>query len=309
VAQASDEDRQDRTPLIERLAPSSAPSLPVLRVVAGGDVLRFALVQRDGAVEIGRDEGCDLRVDDESVSRRHARVERSGDEYFVEDRGSRNGTHVNGRRIRRERLRPGDRLEVGTLPLRFDLVTLEELAHLRGVVDRLEASDRDPLTGLLTRAYLDARLPAQLEQAERKGRPLSAVFMDIDHFKSVNDRFGHAAGDDVLRQASRLLVFTARGRESCVRYGGEELLLVAEDADEAQARSAAERVRAAIESHDWSRVHQALAVTLSCGVAQHRRGESVRELLERADRALYQAKRSGRNRVVVASSLETGPPP
>jgi diguanylate cyclase (GGDEF)-like protein len=292
-----------KTPLLERLKGSGPATIPLLRVVAGPDVLRFAVIDREEALEVGRDPECALSLSDASVSRRHARIERTAGGFFLEDLGSRNGTRVNGEaRAGKIQLEAGDRLEVGTVLLRFELVSLPELAHLRGVLARLAASDRDPLTGLKTRKFLDEKLPALLERGARKARPTSAVFVDLDRFKRINDRFGHAIGDDVLRQVARLVLFALRGREVCVRYGGEELLVILEGSPEATAVTIAERLRQQIEAHDWGRLADGLAVTISCGVAEHEPGEPVRPWLERADAALYAAKRGGRNRVLAAST-------
>jgi diguanylate cyclase (GGDEF)-like protein len=266
-------------------------------------MLRFAVLEEGRDAEIGRDAGCGLTLSDASVSRRHARVTFGDGEFRVEDLGSRNGTRINGGGDDLGPLRPGDRLEVGTVLLRFDLVTPQELTHWRGVLARLAASDRDPLTGLLTRAYLDQKLPALLERNARKKRATSALFVDVDHFKRINDGFGHAIGDDVLRQLCRLVLFTVREREVCVRYGGEELLVVLEEADEPRAAEIGERLRQTIESHDWPRLRPGLAVTISCGIAQHVPPEPLRAWLEREDAALYAAKHAGRNRVLSASAL------
>lgn len=190
--------------------------------------------------------------------------------------------------------------------LRFDRVSPSELAHLRGVLARLGASDRDPLTGLLTRAYLDERLPSLLARSARKGRTSSALFVDVDRFKRINDRFGHAAGDEVLRELARLLLYDLREREVCIRYGGDEILVILEGADERHAATVAERLRKTLESHDWTRLASGLAVTVSCGIAERQPREPVGAWLERADGALYAAKRGGRNRVLRVSALPAG---
>src|SRR5262249_47900565 len=109
-------------------------------------------------------------------------------------------------------------------------------------LERLDAADRDPLTGLLTRAYLE-QLPSLVERETGAGRPLSLVFVDVDHFKRVNDTHGHSVGDDVLRQVARLLALGVREAEACVRYGGEELLVIATDATLDEALALAERFR------------------------------------------------------------------
>jgi diguanylate cyclase (GGDEF)-like protein len=275
--------------------------IPVLRATAGPDILRFVALDGGSPVEIGRDEGCGLVLSDISVSRRHARVVRDADGVAVADLDSSNGTLVNGQLGRHGRLRPGDSLEVGSVPLRLELVSALELEELRAVVRRLEASDRDPLTGLLTRAYLDNDLPGVLERCDRTGTPVSAAFLDLDDFKSVNDRFGHATGDGVLRQLARLLVFVVRDREACVRYGGEEIVVILEDSGEGEAAALAERVRQTVEQHDWSRLAEGLALTLSSGVAERRPHETASAWIGRADRALYAAKHGGRNQVRRAS--------
>jgi diguanylate cyclase (GGDEF)-like protein len=294
-----------RTPVVGRIPPAGPPTIPLLRVVAGPDALRFVLLNKRRAIEVGRDAGCALLLTDASVSRRHARLAVVDGELRVEDLGSRNGTRVNGKDVREGRLRPGDRLEVGNVLLRFERVGPSELSHLRGVLARLAANGRDPLTGLLTRAYLE-KLPSLLERSARKGRKTSALFVDVDRFKRINDSFGHATGDDVLRQLARLLLFDVREREVCIRYGGEEILVILEGADEGHATAIAERLRKAIKSHDWSRLAKRLVVTISCGIAERQPREPVRAWLERADLALYAAKRGGRDRVLRASSLPAG---
>ena len=295
-----------RTPPVARIRTAGAPAIPLLRVVAGHDTLQFALLDRRRAIEVGRDAGCALLLTDASVSRRHARLAFVDGELRVEDLGSRNGTRVNGKDVREGPLLPGDRLEVGNVLLRFDRVSPSELAHLRGVLARLGASDRDPLTGLLTRAYLDERLPSLLARSARKGRTSSALFVDVDRFKRINDRFGHAAGDDVLRELARLLLYDLREREVCIRYGGDELLVILEGADERHAAAIAERLRKTLESHDWTRLAKGLVVTVSCGIAERQPREPVGTWLERADGALYAAKRGGRNRVLRVSALPAG---
>jgi len=244
-----------------------------------------------------------LSLDDPSVSRRHVVVRGEATGFWVEDLGSRNGTLLNGVALKRGRLQLGDRLDIGSVPLRFDMVTLEELGHLQAVVERLEARDRDPLTGLLTRAYLEEQLPEVLERCAREGKPASAVFADVDHFKGINDRYGHGAGDEVLRQLSRVLAFITRDGESCVRYGGEEIVVVLEDADEERAAAVAERIRQAIAAYDWAQLGLAQPVTLSCGTAERGPGEPIDGWLDRADKALYAAKHGGRNQVRRASQL------
>ena len=156
----------------------------------------------------------------------------------------------------------------------------------------------DGLTALWNRSYFDQRLAAEVAESVRHGRELSLVLCDVDHFKGVNDRYGHPFGDEVLALFASLL---ASGRSSDVpcRYGGEEFGIIVPSGTLAEAVEAAERHRVAFEAHRWKR-HPDLVLTASFGVAQLRPEETPSDLVARADAALYAAKRSGRNRVAAA---------
>ena len=152
----------------------------------------------------------------------------------------------------------------------------------------------DMLTGLPNRRQGDERLSAELQRAQRYGRVFSVVMLDIDHFKALNDRYGHQAGDDVLVDLARYLAATLRGTDSVARWGGEEFLVIAPETGRADAERLAELLRAGIEQQLFAeRFH----VTASLGVASYRAGDSLAGLVARADAALYQAKNGGRNRV------------
>jgi two-component system cell cycle response regulator len=268
--------------------------VPVLRIAAGCTAMRHAVVA--GPVVVGRDPECTLYVDHPSVSRRHARVEPDGGGGFViEDLGSRNGSFVNTRRVERAHLLPGDLVEVGNVVLRLEQLTALEIDHLDAALQQVLSAQHDPLTGLLTRHWIEERLPARLAECDRQGQTACALFLDVDHFKAVNDAFGHAMGDAVLREVARLVKSGLRGLDACVRYGGEELVAVLEDVAEAEACRVAERVRSRVEGFPWSRLQVGLAVTLSIGVAQRCPAEPYEGWLERADAALYEAKHGGRN--------------
>lgn len=283
--------------------PPKGPTIPTLRVVAGRDMLKYATLAQEDQIIIGRDDTAELRLTDVTVSKRHARVitDQSGT-IMVEDLQSTNGTSVNGKPVTRTLLRTGDHLEVGGVSLRLDLLTLDELGHLGRVVQRLDASNRDPLTRLLTRAFMDEDLPQLMERCARGSLPLSCTFIDVDRFKDVNDRFGHQIGDEVLVTIGRLVMLSVRDNDPAVRYGGEELLLFLPGSDEKGAVEVSERVRRAVASHDWDRTAPGLRVTASFGVAQINPDEDVKAWLKRADKAMYDAKRAGRNRVQRSSA-------
>lgn len=284
--------------------PSKGPTIPTLRVVAGRDMLKYATLAHEDQIVIGRDETAELRLSDVTVSKRHARVltDETGT-IMVEDLQSTNGTSVNAKPVTRTLLRPGDHLEVGGVSLRLDLLTLDELGHLSRVVQRLEASNRDALTRLLTRAFLDEELPQLVDRCVRGNFPLSCAFVDIDRFKEINDRFGHQVGDEVLVTIARLLMLSIRDNDPAVRYGGEEIVVFLPGSTEKGALDVSERIRRAIASHDWDRTAPGLRVTASFGVAELAADEDPKRWLKRADQALYDAKRAGRNRVQRSSAL------
>ena len=167
---------------------------------------------------------------------------------------------------------------------------------------RLEQlAQTDPLTQLLNRRALTERITAEMERALRYDSTLALLMIDLDHFKRVNDTYGHLVGDDVLRDVAKLLVDTIRVSDIVARYGGEEFLVLLPETDDAGAESFADRIRAAVEEHDFTDngEHPQLRLTSSIGVAMYpaARIESVEDLFARADAALYRAKADGRNRV------------
>lgn len=159
----------------------------------------------------------------------------------------------------------------------------------------------DPLTGLPNRAALDSSLPGRIAEAERSGRPLSLMFIDLDHFKQVNDRWGHDIGDLCLAAAAQAMRHHVRSTDLMARYGGEEFVLVLDGADLGVAKEVAAELRAGVERQGRRIGEHAVGLTVSIGLAELRPGEAAGALLRRADEALYQAKSEGRNRYVAAS--------
>lgn len=163
----------------------------------------------------------------------------------------------------------------------------------------------DGLTGLWNRAYLDNRIEEQIAGAQRHESTLSLVLCDLDHFKRVNDSYGHPFGDQVLREFADLLTTVSRKSDICCRYGGEEFAVILPEIDAAHGAQAAERYRLALEGHSWPG-HDDLTVTASFGISclASLVQPTASELLSAADRALYQAKSAGRNCLRVAQAQE-----
>lgn len=249
---------------------------------------------------LGRDPGADIVVEDPSASRRHARITRDDRaHHFVEDLGSTNGTFVSGRRVRRAALSTGDRLQLGRDTIyRFAVVDREEEEFQRRLYD---ASMRDTLTQLANRRTLLERLAGEVAHAERTGGDLAVLMIDLDHFKAINDKLGHLAGDEVLKAIAHAGAEAVRAGDVFARYGGEEFVVLARDAGKEEASALAERLRTAIETLQVDVGGARIAVTVSVGsvtLAECAEKDDGQALLARADQRLYLAKLAGRNRTV-----------
>ena len=166
-----------------------------------------------------------------------------------------------------------------------------------------EMSMTDALTGLLNRYGLQRALQRELAESRRYARPLSCLLLDLDHFKAVNDTYGHAAGDAALTQAAHVLAESVRGSDVVCRYGGEEFLVLAPETNLRGALALAEKIRLAVSSRLFGADALSFPLTFSVGVARLRDGESGNDMIARADEALYQAKQAGRDRVEASDEV------
>lgn len=284
-----------------REAWSVGEQLPVVRLTSGSELLRHAVLEEGRGVVIGRDPGLDLTLDDPNVSRRHALVAFDGNGLTLTDLGSTNGTWRDGKRISGAvRIDFGERFQIGKATLRVERMSETEIAHLERVVRRLDTARNDPLTGLLTRSWVEDGLPAMVQHHEGMRLELSALFLDIDHFKSINDTWGHGVGDLTLKTAASLVALSIRGSDAAVRWGGEEFVVFLSNCGQRGAVDSGERIRRRIEAHDWRTIGIDRQVTISVGAALRAPGEPTETWLARADQGLYQAKRTGRNQTVFA---------
>lgn len=278
---------------------------PCLTLLVGslpGQVFRL----RPPAVTLGRGADNDVRLIDDGVSRQHARIHISEFGAEIEDLGSTNGTYLNGRQVRRATLAPGDKLRFGPVAIvRFDFQdALDEDFQRR----QFEATTRDSLTACFNRYYFEEHLQRETSFSRRCGMPMSVAMIDVDHFKQVNDTFGHAAGDRVLVELARCLHAQVRTYDLVARLGGEEFGIILRTTGIPEAVIVAERIRAAVESMVVATGGESLMVTVSIGVASL--GEpgtaTPSELTALADTRLYKAKRGGRNCVISGGSISEG---
>ncbi len=286
----------------ERLKRDLRPAL----VFLSGELIAVPIPLEREEVILGRALEADVRVNDVKVSRRHAKIntvlnEKTNEiEYILTDFGSRNGILINGQRVKREVLQNGDKITIGEQLLRFDLLDEIDREYQRQI-HRLIS--HDDLTGLLSSRSFFSELRREAARARSEDRPFCVLMMDVDHFKSVNDTYGHLTGSKTLEEIGGLIIEIMRSGDAAARFGGEEFAAFLLDADVAQAFVAAERIRAGIEAQPFSVVRtgkpeETHHVTISIGISAFP-DDSLDpiELVEMADSALYRAKREGRNRV------------
>jgi diguanylate cyclase (GGDEF)-like protein len=246
---------------------------------------------------IGRGGDCDIRINDHSVSRRHARIQPNADGYCAVDLQSTNGTYVNDVPASMVKLKDGDYLRVGNCIYRF-LTGGNVEAEYHEEIYRLTIIDA--LTDIHNKRYMLEFLDRELARSARYGRPLALVMFDIDLFKNINDELGHLGGDFTLRELAACVKGCIRKEELFARYGGEEFAVVLPETTREGAVHLSERIRQMVENRAFEYEGRPYSVTVSLGVATTTGGEPLTpsELIRQADEKLYQAKREGRNRVV-----------
>ena len=280
------------------------PALVSLR----GELMAVPIPLERDEVIIGRALEADVRLNDSRASRLHARItserdpETAGTSYRITDLGSTNGTLVNGGPITEVFLNDGDKIEIGEHLFRFDM--LDEIdREFQHQIHRLLAHDE--LTGLLTSKSFFSELRRESARAQAESRPFCVLMMDLDHFKEVNDTYGHLVGSKTLEETGHVIKEALRAGDVASRFGGEEFAAFLLDANYAQGLVAAERVRVALAQHEFSAsrmdspgIHTTHRITISIGVAAFPDDATDPiQLVELADSALYRAKRSGRNRI------------
>jgi two-component system, cell cycle response regulator len=296
-----EEDSDDRTAIVSlrelKAARRQSKDRHLLVRVRGAELGRVTLLSPE-RMRVGRSQDSELWLSDDGVSRRHATISREGEHYVVEDEGSANGTFVSGVKITRHELKDGDVVQFGpTAVFRYSLSDESGEALLRQLYD---ASVTDALTGAHNREHFDTQLRAELSYARRHNTDVSLVLFDADHFKKVNDTYGHQAGDTVLMEIARAVRATVRSEDVFARYGGEEFALVLRGIDIVGAGAVADRLRERIAGLRIQTDRGPLQVTVSAGCASLASSaeKTPEALIALADKRLYGAKHAGRNRVV-----------
>ncbi|MFM7319512.1 MAG: diguanylate cyclase domain-containing protein [bacterium] len=273
----------------------SADLSPRLMVIVGQEPGKVFGIGK-GELKLGRDESSHILLNDASVSRQHANIYRDeSGTVTIKDRNSRNGLYVNELKVDAHRLNHGDILRIGDVLLKyFEFGSLEAEVFQRV----FELALYDSVTEIYSRTAITHHLHT-LVQNNRS--PFGVVMADLDHFKKVNDTYGHLTGDFVLQQAAAAMKKALRKEDFIGRFGGEEFLMLLPDTDINQAASVAEACRKSLQETTIQRHNQEIRITCSFGVTAHLPGETkmaedvANLLIERADRALYAAKHQGRN--------------
>ncbi|UXI68185.1 GGDEF domain-containing protein [Tahibacter amnicola] len=283
--------RRALRPLDDRPGRSSAACV----VVIHGEGMGRRVQLGDQIVIVGRSPDVEFQINHRSVSRQHCRIWRENGEYRIRDLDSTNRTYINDKAVQEATLQDGDHIGVGDSVLKFmEQGSLEARYH----EELYQLATSDPLTGLYNRRQFQELIEKEILRAARHHRSLCLALVDIDHFKAINDRFGHPMGDTVIRGVADILRRTVRSDQLVARIGGEEFALVYAEQVLAEAAEGAERVRAAVQAHHFELGNGPTAVTVSIGVAQWSGAMSgLPGLLRAADSELYRAKRTGRNRV------------
>ncbi|HEY6985589.1 MAG TPA: GGDEF domain-containing protein [Rhodanobacteraceae bacterium] len=268
---------------------------PACLVVLQGQRLGQRIDIGDQPLVIGRAPECEFQILERSVSRQHSKIWREPSGYRVKDLDSTNKTFLNDQPIIEAELKDGDHITIGSCVLKFmDRSSVEARYH----EEIYQLATVDPLTDLYNRRQFLELLEKELARAANHRRPLALLIIDIDHFKAINDRYGHPAGDVVLKRVARAVSAHAREEFIIARIGGEEFAAVLPEHTVEQAAEFAERLRVAIAEHDMSADGGPEHVTVSIGAADWFAGMTGSgELLRAADEQLYRAKQEGRNAV------------
>lgn len=290
-----DSDIKTRVTPLEELRPPRTGQ-DCLVVIYSSDQRQFGkrYVLGDEPLTVGRGQENRLVLDNDSVSRRHCRIERRNSAWFLVDLDSTNGTYVNDDQVTELQLRRGDQVKIGDTIVKF-LSGSDLEAQYHETIYKMTIVDG--LTQIHNKRYLMETLEREIPRARRHERPLSVVMFDIDHFKHINDNYGHLAGDYVLKELANLVKSRLRPDDILGRYGGEEFCAVLPETAVGGSASIAEDLRKRVAERGFVFEGETIPVTISLGAAELDGQMDVLGLIKAADEKLYDAKRGGRNRV------------
>jgi diguanylate cyclase (GGDEF)-like protein len=272
---------------------------PAVILYDGDEIGGLHSLTKDETI-IGRTAGCDIVIPEARVSPRHAMIRRAApgsSDFEIVDLRSASGTFLEGSPVERAVLQNGDKVGIGGRILSFAMLDQADLAYQSRIVQMIHV---DELTGLLTKRSLYRALEMEITRAQRYRHPIAVLMMDLDHFKQVNDTYGHLVGSQCLAEVGKLIRESTRETDVSGRYGGEEFVSFLPESDTAAGVIVAERIRQRMEKQAFRYGELAYDVRISIGIAGWPiHGNDVESLVRAADTALYRAKNGGRNRSIV----------
>jgi len=282
-------------------------------IMVEGDYIGELYPVSKSLVFIGRGEDADISISDSSISRRHAKIEKVGEDYVLVDLGSTNGTLINGNKENEHKLIDGDKIKMGRVVLRFgfqDILDKDYHEKLRTM------AIRDGLTKIFNKRHFMEVLKREFSFASRNDVELSLIVFDIDNFKKVNDTYGHTVGDIVLKTIATMLDKEVRGYDIFARYGGEEFVFLLRGISPLNTKNFCERIRGLVETYPFVIEEKRVKITISVGFAFMNpliRFSKPDDFINEADKYLYKAKKEGKNRVCspeeTSSDSNTKPTP
>lgn len=274
-----------------------AQKKPAALLVVGGELNGSLFDLIGSSVSVGRSADNTIPLDFNGISRYHFKLNADGAEFILEDLGSKNGTFLNNKKVEgTSKLNKGDIIKIGAVALKY----LPKGDTERLTYDKLNMeANTDKHTGCFNKGYFNNKINLEVNKSKVTGEPLSLIVFDLDHFKKLNDNFGHDAGDFVLKEMASLIRNNGiRENDIFARYGGEEFVILLPKTNIKQSFEIAERLRKLIEAKEFIYDGKRLPVTASIGVADYRQGVLTgTDLFKRADEAVYKSKQGGRNLV------------
>jgi len=274
-----------------------AKTLPGALLALGGALNGTLFDLKTTEISAGRSSDNTIHLEFSCVSRFHFKLIKIKSDWFIEDSQSKNGTYVNNTLIKAPtQLNRGDIIKVVNIAFKY----LPQGDSERLAYDRLTyMANTDGHTGCFTKCYFNKQLDKSFNNSFLTGQALSLIILDLDHFKTINDKFGHDAGDFILKEVADIVrVEGVRDKDIFARFGGEEFVILLPKTNINHALSVAERIRFLIESHSFHYDDKKIPVTASLGVADYNNDIAcAKDFFKRADNAVYEAKALGRNQV------------
>ena len=279
---------------VKKRAQQAAPKILRIHPVDAGAKLRAIDSEK---FVFGRDEKCQVVVEEHSASRRHAKIIQEGEHWFVVDLGSTNGTWVNEESVQIQRLESGDRVRIGRWIYKFFIGDNVEANYHESVYQMMT---QDTLTGAWNKRYLKDILEREILQHRRTRTPLGLLMIDFDGFKEINDNHGHQVGDEVLAEFGRRMIEAKRASEVFARFGGDEFAVILLNSDHKASKLAAERLFNAVVDAPFVTSKGSFDCSISGGfvVCDADNKFNGDEFLKAADQKLYEAKKAGRNQII-----------